>query len=153
MSGGNVARAAGGGGDPQHGHGAGLPGRVPDTVEEQPIGDRSFPRGQKTGRGSRCASKKNYRAYKRSLSRKERKRLRSLMHDFRRRPQDLKPDQKKELEALFNRVPVLGQIYHQRWEVTAIFDTAPDRTTAEKQLQEWIAEVRTTGLDWQPFIT
>jgi len=79
--------------------------------------------------------------------------LRSLMHDFRRRPQDLKPEQTKELEALFNRVPVLGQIYHQRWEATAIFDTAPDRQTAETQLREWIATMRTTGLDWQPFIT
>ena len=75
------------------------------------------------------------------------------MHDFRRRPQDLKPEQTKELETLFNRVPVLGQIYHQRWEATAIFDTAPDRQTAEKQLREWIATMRTTGLDWQPFIT
>jgi transposase len=75
------------------------------------------------------------------------------MHDFRRRPEDLKPEQKRELEALFNRVPVLGQIYHQRWEVTAIFDTAKDRTTAEKQLRDWIATAQTTGLDWQPFIT
>jgi transposase len=75
------------------------------------------------------------------------------MHDFRRRPEDVKPDQKKELDALLNRVPVLGQIYYQRWEVTAIFDTAKDRTTAEKQLREWIATARTTGLNWQPFIT
>jgi transposase len=75
------------------------------------------------------------------------------MHDFRRRPEDLKPEQKQELEVLFNRVPVLGQIYHQRWEVTAIFDTAKDRTTAEKQLRDWIATAQTTDLDWQPFIT
>jgi transposase len=75
------------------------------------------------------------------------------MHDFRRRPEDLKPAQKQELDALFARLPVLGQIYHYRWQVTAIFDTAPDRGTAAKQLQEWIEEVRTTGLDWQPFIT
>ena len=34
-----------------------------------------------------------------------------------------------------------------------IFDTAADRATAEKQLREWIAEAKTTGLDWQPFIT
>jgi transposase len=75
------------------------------------------------------------------------------MHDFRRRPQDLKPEQEKALEDLFERVPVLGQIYHLRWQVTKIFDTAPDRTTAAEQLREWIAEVRVTELDWQPFIT
>ena len=75
------------------------------------------------------------------------------MHDFRRRPEDLPPEKKHTLDELFARVPVLGQIYHQRWQATNIFDTAPDRTTAEKQLREWIAEARTTGLDWQPFIT
>jgi transposase len=75
------------------------------------------------------------------------------MHDFRRRPQDLAPEQKQALEALFERVPVLGQIYHQRWQATAIFDTAPDRTTAAAQLREWIEEAQTTELDWQPFIT
>ena len=48
---------------------------------------------------------------------------------------------------------MLGQIYHQRWQATAIFDTAPDRATAARRLREWIAEARTTGLDWQPFIT
>jgi transposase len=79
--------------------------------------------------------------------------LRSLMHDFRRRPEDLTPEKKQELDALFARVPVLGQIYHQRWQATAIFDTASDRTTAEAQLREWIKEAQTTGLDWQPFIT
>jgi transposase len=75
------------------------------------------------------------------------------MHDFRRRPQDLKPEQAQALEALFERMPVLGQIYHLRWQATRIFDTAPDRTTAAEQLREWIAEVRVTELDWQPFIT
>jgi transposase len=74
------------------------------------------------------------------------------MHDFRRRPGDLSPEKKQALEALFDRVPVLGQIYHQRWHVTDIFDTAPDRTTAEVQLREWIKEAQTMDLDWQPFI-
>jgi transposase len=75
------------------------------------------------------------------------------MHDFRRRPQDLKPEQAQALDELFERVPVLGQIYHLRWQATKIFDTASDRATAAEQLREWIAEVRATELDWQPFIT
>lgn len=79
--------------------------------------------------------------------------LRSLMHDFRRRPKDLKPEKVKALEELFEKVPVLGQIYDLRWQATAIFDTAPDRTTAAKKLRAWITEAQTTGLDWQPFIT
>jgi transposase len=75
------------------------------------------------------------------------------MHDFRRRPENLKPEQTEALDKLFEKVPVLGQIYHMRWQVTDIFDKAPDRATAEKQLRDWIAEAQTTGLDWQPFIT
>ncbi len=75
------------------------------------------------------------------------------MHDFRRRPEDLKPEQAQALEDLFERVPVLGQIYYRRWDATAIFDTAPDRATAEELLREWIAEAPASELDWQPFIT
>lgn len=75
------------------------------------------------------------------------------MHDFRRRPEDLKPEQTQALEALFEKVPLLGVVYHYRWEATKIFDTAPDRATAARALEEWIAEVRTTELDWEPFIT
>jgi transposase len=75
------------------------------------------------------------------------------MHDYRRRPEDLKPAQKQGLDNLFEKVPMLGVIYHQRWEVTRIFDTAVDRAAAAKALEEWIAQVRTMDLDWEPFIT
>ena len=51
--------------------------------------------------------------------------LRSMMHDFRRRPKDLKPEKAQALDELFEKIPVLGQIYHLRWQATAIFDTAP----------------------------
>jgi transposase len=75
------------------------------------------------------------------------------MHDFRRRPEDLKPEQTQALEALFEKVPTLGVIYHLRWSATKIFDTAPDREAAARALDEWIAAARETGLDWKPFIT
>ena len=75
------------------------------------------------------------------------------MHDFRRRPEDLKPEQTDALEALFGKVPTLGLIYHLRWEATAIFDTVQDVTTAAKALQDWIVTARESELDWQPFIT
>jgi transposase len=87
------------------------------------------------------------------LSKEERKKLRSQMHDFRRRPEDLKPEQTQALEALFEKVPLLGVIYHLRWSATQIFDTAPDRATAAQALEQWIAEARETEMDWEPFIT
>lgn len=76
-----------------------------------------------------------------------------MMHDFRRRPGDLKPEQTGALEALFEKVPTLGVIYHLRWEATAIFDTVQDVATAAKAVRDWIATARESGLDWQPLIT
>jgi len=87
------------------------------------------------------------------LNQEERKKLRSQMHHFRRRPEDLKPEQTEALEALFDKVPLLGVIYHLRWDATRIFDTACDRATAAQALDEWIAEARALQLDWEPFIT
>jgi transposase len=75
------------------------------------------------------------------------------MHDFRRRPEDLKPEQTQALDDLFEKVPLLGVIYHLRWNATKIFDTAPNRAAAAQALDEWIADARETGLDWEPFIT
>ena len=75
------------------------------------------------------------------------------MHDFRRRPEDLKPAQVEALDALFEKVPTLGMIYHLRWQATRIFDTATDREMAAQALRQWIADARATELDWEPFIT
>jgi len=75
------------------------------------------------------------------------------MHDYRRRPEDLQAEQTQGLENLFERVPVLGVIYHLRWEATRIFDTAANRETAATALREWIEEARASALDWEPFIT
>src|ERR1700733_3491329 len=136
MSGSTLAGSAGGGANPRHGHGAGLLGRLPHDAAQQPIGDRSLPCGEETGRSGGRAAKKNYRAYQRGLSKKERKRVRSLMHDFRRRPKDLEPENTQALEDLFEEVPVLGQIYHQRWQATMIFDLALDRQEAGERLAE-----------------
>lgn len=74
------------------------------------------------------------------------------MHDFRRRPEDLTPEQTQALDDLFEKVPTLGAIYHLRWQATAIFDAASDQATAEQALREWIAAARESELDWEPFI-
>jgi transposase len=74
------------------------------------------------------------------------------MHDFRRRPEDLTPERKAALEALFEKVPMLGAIWSLRWQATEIFDTASDRASAASALRQWIAEARDSGLDWEPFI-
>ena len=58
------------------------------------------------------------------------------MWEFRRRPEDQTPEQRAALEALFDELPELGFLHHFRWELTAIFDQAPDRETAERGIEE-----------------
>jgi transposase len=76
------------------------------------------------------------------------------MHDFRRRPEDLTPERLAALEALFEKVPLLGAIHDMRWRATAVFDTAANRDEAAKALRAWIAEARAlaSDLDWEPFV-
>ena len=87
------------------------------------------------------------------LSKAERKRFRSLMWEFRRDPKDLKPEEQKALEGLFAKLPVLKDLYDVRVRFKEIFDTAPDRATAEEQLAELRARTESLGLDFSKFWT
>src|SRR3954451_15361146 len=98
MSGRVVTGAACRGQDPQHRHGAGVFGGVSGNAAAEPVGDRSLSCGQEAGRGGGHTAKKNYRTYKRGLNKEQAKLLRSLMHDFRRRPKDLKPEKALALD-------------------------------------------------------
>jgi transposase len=92
------------------------------------------------------------RAYKRTLTKAQRKDFRSRMWECRRRPEDLTPEQTEALETLFEEVPLLGAIYHARWELTQIFDTAPDRITAAAQIEAWRQAMAEMDLDWSRFL-
>jgi transposase len=92
------------------------------------------------------------RTYKRGLNAEQRKVFRSQMWEFRRRPEDLDEQQRAALEELFVRLPALRRIYELRWQLTDIFDTAPDRETAAKAIDSWRADVAASGLDWGRFV-
>jgi transposase len=92
------------------------------------------------------------RAYKRGLNAEQRKVFRSQMWEFRRRPEDLDEQQRAALEALFVRLPVLRVIYELRWQLTHVFDTAADRQTAAKAIEDWRADAAASGLDWGAFV-
>jgi hypothetical protein len=57
------------------------------------------------------------------------------------------------LHGLFAEVPVLKDLHEVRVRFKEIFDTAPDRVTAERQLAELRARTEALGLDFQPFWT
>ena len=97
--------------------------------------------------------KKTTRKYKAKLSKAEQKRFRALMWEFRRDPKDLKPEEQKALEGLFAELPVLKDLYDVRVRFKEIFDTAPDRATAEEQLAELRARTESLGLDFSKFWT
>jgi transposase len=72
---------------------------------------------------------------------------------FRRRWHHLDAPQQATLTDLFERLPALGEVYHRREELAAIFDTAPTRAAAEPLLHEWCAQARASDWDWGPFLT
>ena len=76
------------------------------------------------------------RQYKRTLTKAQKKTFRSLMWEFRRRPEKLSQAQKAALEALFERLPGLGVVYHLRWQLTEVFDTAMDAKEAKRRISQ-----------------
>ncbi len=99
-----------------------------------------------------CEKKTTWK-YKAKLSKAEQKRFRALMWEFRRDPKDLKPEEQRALEGLFAELPVLKDLYDVRVRFKEIFDTAPDRATAEEQLDELRARTESLGLDFSKFWT
>jgi len=57
------------------------------------------------------------------------------------------------LERLFAELPVLKEVYEVRLRFKEIFDTAPDRATAEEQLAELREQIASLGLDFSKFWT
>lgn len=92
------------------------------------------------------------RRYKQKLSKAERKEFRPRMWEFRRCPADLTPQQAEAFEKLFQEVPELRAVHTLRWELMDIFDTAPDRATAERAIAAWREQTSAYGLDWDAFL-
>jgi transposase len=78
--------------------------------------------------------KKITRAYKAKLSKAERKAFRSLMWAFRRDPQELTPEEKQQLEALFQKLPRLRTLHEFRVRFQKIFDRGWGRRKAHRAL-------------------
>ena len=66
------------------------------------------------------------------MNKKERQAFRSRMGEFRRDPESLTAEEKQALEALFQELPALKELYQIRLRFQEIFDTAPHRTTAAR---------------------
>lgn len=87
------------------------------------------------------SEKKITRAYKKKLTKAERKEFRSLMWEFRRDPSSLTVEEKAKLEKLFKKLPRLRDLYELRVEFKRIFDETKDRRVAELALTAWIVRL------------
>lgn len=92
------------------------------------------------------------RAYKRRLPKAERKAFRSLMWEFRRRPEDLTDEETAKLAGLFERLPRLRTLYDLRVRFQRVFDTTPDRAKALRALTELWLDVLEQFPDMDRFI-
>jgi transposase len=80
--------------------------------------------------------------------------LKGAMWALRRNQADLKPEERRLLELLFDCSPELRTAYELREKLTGIFETQQSPQAARKALRRWIAQVRSSGLDcFDKFIT
>ena len=92
------------------------------------------------------------RTYKQKLTKAQGKEFKARMWEFRRRPADQRPEQAEALEKLFQEVPELRVIHALRWQLTDVFDSAPDRATAATAIAVWREQALASGLDWDAFL-
>ncbi len=92
-----------------------------------------------------CADKVRKQELKRlktDLEHEEYKQLKGAMWAFRKRPEDLKDQEWKVLETLFEYSPTLQIVYELREEITAIFDIDYSKAGAKCALRAWCKRVR-----------
>src|SRR5712691_414897 len=84
---------------------------------------------------------------KRTLPAQTYRTLKGALWAFRKRRDDLLPDERAVLDRLFALSPSLKVAYTLREDLTAIFDTALAKNRAKRLLRDWQARVRASGLD------
>jgi transposase len=83
---------------------------------------------------------------KKTLPEVEYRQLKGSMWAFRKKPQDLKPEERRVLRKVFKLAPQLKQAYDLREQLTAIFDQPISKAEGQRKLKNWIRKVRKSGL-------
>ena len=90
--------------------------------------------------------KRELRRLKATLPPDQYKTLKGHLWAFRKTPADLTFTEQTLLNRLFSLSPILKTVYTLRERLTDIFDTAPSKNVAKRQLREWEAQVQAAGL-------
>jgi transposase len=72
--------------------------------------------------------------------------LKGVMWYFRKRPQDLEPEEREVLECFFSVAPRARKAYELREALTCIFDTARTKAEALDQFGQWTVTVDESGI-------
>jgi transposase len=143
----------------------GIPGRLQKTIqtvctdlydgfinavkEELPeatvVADR-FHVAKKYRDGADQLRKQEIKRLKQELPEPEYEQIKGAMWLFRKKPDDLTPEEAALLERLFRHSPSLHQAYQLRDQLTAIFDQDLTKAEARKQLTHWQQRVSDSGL-------
>ena len=83
---------------------------------------------------------------KAELLEEEYKRLKGSLWAFRKKPENLKPEERQVLERLFTLAPKLKLAYDLRQQLTAIFEQPLSKQAAQIEIQAWIEQVKKSGL-------
>jgi transposase len=87
-----------------------------------------------------------FKRLKKILPQAEYQRLKGSMWAFRKKPGNLRPEERHVLRKLFQYAPQLKQAYDLREQLTAIFEQSISKPVAERKIQAWIQRVRQSGL-------
>jgi transposase len=90
--------------------------------------------------------KQELKRLKAALPEEEYKRLKGSLWAFRKKPEDLKPEERQVLERLFSFAPKLKLAYDLRQQLTAIFEQHLPKKTAKIKIRAWIKRVKESGL-------
>jgi transposase len=104
--------------------------------------------------GADTLRKHELQRLKKELPKDEYKRLHGSMWAFRKRPEQLDPEEKEVLGRLFEHAPALKTAHELREELTNIFETAQDKPAGKQALEQWQQKVRRSGLScFERFLT
>lgn len=87
-----------------------------------------------------------FKRLKRELPPEEYQFLKGSMWAFRKKPADLRPDERQLLKRVWGYAPDLKQAYRLREQLTAIFEQSMSKPAAKRKIQAWIQRVKKSGL-------
>jgi transposase len=96
--------------------------------------------------GAEAVRKRELKRLKQTLPKAEYALLKGVMWVFRKRPADLQPAEKTQLNRLFIYSPQLEQAYTLREQLTDIFDHNHTKATATTAIQAWCQRVRNRAI-------